>query len=79
VRIRRRGMSVTVRIVDGKKGRTAGVQPSSVRIKFGDGKRGPRRARARHRYKRRGSYLVVVKARDRAGNRISARRRVKVG
>jgi PKD domain len=77
VRIRRRGMTVSVRVVDGKKGRAAGVQASSVRISFGDGKRG-RKARVRHRYKRSGRYRVVVKARDRAGNRVSERRRVRV-
>ena len=77
VRITSRGKSVSVRILDGKKGRAAGVLGSSVRISFGDGKRG-RKARARHRYARKGTYRVVVKARDRAGNRVSKTRRVRI-
>ena len=34
--------------------------------------------RARHRYPRSGTYRLVVKARDRAGNRVVLRRKVRV-
>ena len=59
------GRRVRIRIVDGKRPRVAG--PARSRISFGDGKRG-RGTRVVHRYKRPGTYRVIVAARDRAGN-----------
>ena len=78
VRISRRGAKVTVRIVDGRRGRVAGVKGSSVRVSFGDGKHGGRKARVRHRYKRAGAFTVTVKAADKAGNRMRLKRRLSV-
>jgi hypothetical protein len=78
VRIARHGTKVTVRVVDGRKGRVAGVRGSSVRVSFGDGKRGGGKARLEHRYNRRGSFRIAVRASDKAGNRVTAKRRVSV-
>jgi len=68
----RRGPLLTVRLSD----RGSGVSSGSVRISFGDGAHAARRARAAHRYGRAGSFTVFVTATDRAGNRVSFRRRV---
>jgi hypothetical protein len=70
-----RGRRVRVRIVDGRKRRVAG--PARSTISFGDGKR-VRGTRVVHRYKRPGTYRVVVTARDRAGNRKRLKLRVRV-
>jgi hypothetical protein len=78
VRLARHGQKLTVRVVDGRKGQVAGVRGSSVRVSFGDGKRGNGRARLRHRYKRGGAFTIVVKASDRAGNRMTLKRRIRV-
>jgi len=78
VRVRRRGRTVHVRVSDGRRGRGSGLRRSATRIYFGDGSRRAKRARVRHRYRRRGTYRLVVRARDRAGNRISVKRRVRV-
>jgi hypothetical protein len=78
-RIVRHGQRLLIRIKDGRKGRVAGVKRSSVRVSFGDGKRGGRRARVRHAYAHGGTFLLVVHASDKAGNRTTIRRRVRVG
>jgi hypothetical protein len=78
VAVARRGHGLRVRIVDGRKGRVAGVKRSSVRVSFGDGKRARGKARLRHRYKRGGSFTLVVKVTDKAGNRMTVKRRVRV-
>lgn len=79
VTIRRRGRGVVVRVSDGRRGEVSGVDRSSVRISFGDGGRSRRRLSARHRYSRAGSYSLLVRARDNAGNRLTLRRRVAAG
>jgi hypothetical protein len=79
VRIARHGQKVTVRIVDGRKGRVAGVKGSAVHVSFGDGKRGRGKSRLRHRYKHGGSFRIVIQASDKAGNHMTVRRRVRVG
>jgi hypothetical protein len=78
VRIVRRGRGISVRISDGRRGSSAGVKQSSVVVSFGDGKRGRHKSKLRHRYAKRGSYRVVVKVRDRAGNHATIKRRVRV-
>ncbi|MBA3304833.1 MAG: hypothetical protein H0U25_02765, partial [Thermoleophilaceae bacterium] len=79
VTIRRRGRSVTVRVSDGRKGRSSGLRSRATRVSFGDGRRSrSKRPRARHRYTRRGTFRLVVRARDRAGNRTTLRRKVRV-
>jgi hypothetical protein len=78
VRIARRGRAISLRISDGRKGTSAGVKQSSVVVAFGDGKRGRHKSKLRHRYARGGSYRVVVKVRDKAGNHATVKRRVRV-
>lgn len=73
VRLSRRGPVLNVRVSD----RGSGVSPGSIRISFGDGAHAARHARAAHRYGRAGSFTVYVTAADRAGNRVSFRRRVR--
>jgi hypothetical protein len=81
VSVRVNGSSVTVRVSDGAKGQVSGVATSSVHVKFGVG--GPHgsghgRTVLTHRYSSGGSYTVTVTASDRAGNRVSVRRQVRV-
>jgi hypothetical protein len=70
------GRRLRVRLADGTRRRVAG--PARSRISWGDGKRS-RGTRATHRYAKRGSYRIVVSARDRAGNvrRVKLRLRVR--
>ncbi len=92
VRLRRRGRTVVVAVTDGPRAAGSGLRRRSVRASFGD--RGGARASARRRGKKRkgaatikvrhtyssgGSYLLRVRARDRAGNVTSFSRRVRVG
>jgi hypothetical protein len=74
VRLRKRGRRVTVRVSGG----ASGLRRRATRIAFGDGFRVARRGRARHVYSRRGRFLIAVRARDRAGNRGTVRRRVRI-
>jgi hypothetical protein len=74
VSLSRRGHVLSVQVKD----RVSGLVPGSVQISFGDGARATRHGAARHRYARSGTFTVFVTARDRAGNRVSIRRRVKV-
>jgi PKD domain len=78
VRLTRRGRRVTVRVVEKRRRDGSGLRKRSVRIAFGDGTKRARKPSARHRYKRRGVYRVKVTARDRAGNRTTFRRRLRV-
>ncbi|MEJ7798750.1 MAG: hypothetical protein WKF48_12845 [Solirubrobacteraceae bacterium] len=83
VRYRRKGRVVTIsaRARDGGlANRTAGMQ--EVVISWGDrtrGARGSREARATHRYRRKGTYQLTIRARDKAGNEKLSRRTVRVG
>jgi PKD domain len=74
VRIARRGRTVVVRVSDSD----SGLVPASVAVAFGDGATARRHGSASHRYKRSGAVTVYVTARDRAGNFVSVRRRVKL-
>jgi hypothetical protein len=60
-----RGGAVVVRVRDGG----SGVAAAGTSVSFGDGRFGHGHARFRHVYARRGSYRIVVHARDKAGNR----------
>ncbi len=77
-RIRVRGRSVSVRVIDGKRRVTSGVKRASTRISFGDGRRRARVLLARHTYSRAGRYRIVVRARDGARNRALIRKWVRV-
>jgi len=78
VRIRVKGRRVTVRVVDGRKGRVSGVSAKKTTIKFGDGKRAHGKASATHLYKRGGRFHLVVKTADRAKNKATVKRRVSI-
>jgi hypothetical protein len=82
VRLRRRGKVVAVKVSDGGRRTSSGVR--RAKISYGDGSRGTAKgdrrgtARDKHRFERPGVYRVVVRARDRAGNGASLRRKVRV-
>jgi hypothetical protein len=78
VRLARRGRRVTVRVIERRRRDGSGLRKRSVRIVFGDGTKRARKPRARHTYRRRGTYRIVVRARDRVGNRTTFRRRLRV-
>jgi hypothetical protein len=73
-----RGASVTVRLSDPPKGESSGVKLGSVKVRFGDGGVGHGRAALRHRYAHAGSYTIVIGASDKAGNKMTLRKRVRV-
>jgi hypothetical protein len=77
-RVTVRGGSVTVTVSDGPRGQCSGVRGASVRVQFGDGASGHGRAVLRHRYRRAGTYTLVIRAADNVGNRRTVRRRVRV-
>jgi hypothetical protein len=74
VRLLRRGHALVVRVSD----RGAGLLAKSVHVSFGDGATAAKRRASRHSYGRAGTFVVRVVARDRAGNRVAFRRRVRV-
>jgi hypothetical protein len=70
-----------VRLVvrDGRRGRTSGPARRGGRIRWGDGRVTPGGGkRIHHKYKRPGRYRIVATLRDRAGNKITRRLRVRV-
>ena len=74
VRLVRHGSTLLVQLSDSG----SGLVPSSVQVSFGDGAHAARRRNAAHRYGRNGSFTVHVTARDRAGNRVSFNRKVRI-
>lgn len=78
-RVRVRGGSVTVTVIDGPRGQCSGVRAGSVRVQFGDGASAGRRTVLRRGYARAGTYVLVITAADNVGNRRTVRRRVRVG
>ena len=75
VSVRRAGArSVEVTVSD----RLSGVATASVSVSFGDGGTARGRARLRHRFGRAGTFTIVVRASDRAGNRRVVRRLVRI-
>ncbi len=56
----------------------AGLAAGSVKVSFGDGSHGRRRATLAHRYAHAGTYGIRVMARDKAGNVLQISRRVRV-
>jgi len=93
VTLRQKGRRVTVAVGDGPHRAASGLRRGSVRVSFGEprgaaasaargrGKGGGARAPkvlVRHTYSRRGSFRLIVRARDRAGNRTLLERRLKV-
>jgi hypothetical protein len=78
VSVRVRGKTVIVRVSDGPKGQSSGVEPASVRVTFGDRHAARGSAKLSHRYAAGGSYTVTVTASDNAGNTATVHRRVNV-
>jgi hypothetical protein len=78
VSVRVRGGTVIVRVSDGPKGQSSGVNTGSVHASFGDGRSAHGRAMLRHRYLAGGSYTITVAASDNVGNKVTAHRRVSV-
>jgi hypothetical protein len=80
VRVRVNGGSVTVRVSDGAKRQSSGVNAGSVHVNFGGGRHGAAHGRTvlGDRYAAGGSHTITVTASDRAGNRVSVRRRVTI-
>jgi hypothetical protein len=78
-RVRVRGGSVTVTVIDGQRGQCSGVRAGSVRVRFGDGASAGRRTVLRHSYARAGTYTLTITAADNVGNKRTVRKRVRVG
>jgi hypothetical protein len=79
IRLRRRGTRVSVSVSDGRRRRSSGVARGRTTVSWGDRKRSrAKTAGARHSYARPGRYRVVVRARDRAGNRALLRRVIRI-
>ena len=74
ITVRGRRRELTVRVSDAY----SGIARSAVSVRFGDGHSPRGHARFSHRYARGGTYTVIVRVRDRAGNRAVVRRRVAV-
>jgi hypothetical protein len=75
VRIKRfRNRLVEVAVSDA----TSGVDATSVKTSWGDGKRSAGRRTAAHRYRGGGTFRVTVTARDKTGNRVTLRKHVTV-
>jgi hypothetical protein len=74
VTLSRRGRKLVVEVRD----RASGLVPGSVHVSFGDGATAAHHRSAGHDYARGGTFTVYVTARDRAGNRVTFRRRVRV-
>jgi hypothetical protein len=66
--------TVRVRVYD----RASGAVGSATSIEFGDGARVSDKLSARHTYTRPGLYVIVVRSRDKVGNRLLARVPVRV-
>ncbi len=79
VRVNRAGRRVTVQVSDGPKGRVSGVSSSDTELTWGDGKSASGRRSFVHRYARRGSFRITLKSRDKAGNKTTVQRTVRVG
>lgn len=77
-RLSLRGRTLAVAIGDGRRARSSRLRRTVTRVSFGDGSSARRRTLVRHTYTRAGTYRVIVRARDRAGNRARISRRVTV-
>ncbi len=53
--------------------RASGVENSSVKVSWGDGKRSSGRRTPSHRYRGAGPFTIRVTAADKAGNKVSKR------
>lgn len=74
VHLIRHGRELVVQVSDSG----SGLVPATVRVAFGDGASGSGRSALSHRYSRAGRYTVFVTARDRVGNTVNVKRRVRI-
>ena len=65
-----------MRLSDGPRSTTSGVVASTVKVSWGDGKRGTGRKTLSHRYTRSGRFRMTVTATDDAGNTLKSRKTV---
>jgi nucleoid-associated protein YgaU len=56
----------------------SGVDAAATRIDFGDGARSSRRAVSRHIFRRAGTYTIIARVEDKAGNRATIDLRARV-
>jgi hypothetical protein len=73
---RYRNRLVAVTLSDGPRGSTSGVDASTVKVTWGDGKRGTARKTLSHRYARSGRMRITVTAADVAGNTVKSTKMV---
>lgn len=69
VRVGLHGRRLTVRVLDGRRGKVAGVQSGGTQVRFGDGATGVGGAGVAHAFRASGRYRLRIAVRDRAGNR----------
>ncbi len=74
VKVRSRGRRVTVRLRD----RDSGLKAKATKVAFGEGARERGGSKFRYEYPGPGRHLVLVRARDEAGNRVARRFEVRV-
>ena len=73
---RYRNRLVEVRLTDGRKGQVSGVDATTVKVTWGDGRRASGRTRLTHRYRSGGTFRVAISAKDKAGNPLKTAKRV---
>lgn len=78
VRVSWAGRRLVVAVDDGPRERGSGIASGATRVRFGDGRTATAARKARHRYRRGGTFRVSVATRDRAGNRQTVKLRVRV-
>ncbi len=74
ISVRRARGTVSIHLADPD----SGLRRKATKVDFGDGTRAKGGVKLRHAYDRPGSYTVLVRARDRAGNRVARRVEVSV-
>lgn len=74
VKFSRSGVTLTIKVTDAG----SGLLARSVRMSFGDGAEASAHRLASHRYRRAGTYTVYVTARDRVGNTLKRKQRIRL-
>jgi hypothetical protein len=69
---------VDVHVTDGARGECSGVDKATLTLAFGDDHRSEAITRLRHRFARPGRYRIVARATDKAGNRATLVRVVRI-
>lgn len=76
VTLRVRGRTLSVSVKDAR--RRSGVAPSATKVTFGDGTSAKGHSTYKHRYRRGRTYRVTVKTADKAGNKRTTTKRMRV-